>query len=348
MEEVLNSPASLKIMRSLHDNGYGSHRSVASLASTCRSTWEMYLANKRELTRYKIPRDEIKYIDGRLLHPRMQPNGGHLVASLEYSEPGERGLIVVIDMRSNKKVRWFRSYERGLYDMCWSPCGRYIATVGGENFMRILDIEGSEPSRILRGIGEAAWSVSWSPCGKYILTGLHDQSILLWNFEDGEIIHRVDKRNDALICSVSFSPDGTCFAYSNESGDLCVYDTETFECIHNLHIPGYWATSISWHPSGEQLACGTLIWDLKPNCTRDIISDIDGWDVKVAWSPDGTMLACETSKDIIIFGENQKVFVRPKHTWWTFIGWEEDSSSILIVNRPNWTRGTSSIQRLVV
>ena len=63
MEEVLNSPASLKIMRHLHDNGYGSHHSVASLASTCKSTWEMYLANKHELTRYKIPRDETKYID---------------------------------------------------------------------------------------------------------------------------------------------------------------------------------------------------------------------------------------------------------------------------------------------
>ena len=88
--------------------------------------------------------------------------------------------------------------------------------------------------------------------------------------------------------------------------------------------------------------------DLKNDCTRNIISDIEGWDVRVAWSPDGTMLACETPKEIIIFGEKTKEFIRPKYTWWTFLGWEEDSSSVLIVNRPNWTKGNSSIQRLVV
>jgi WD40 repeat protein len=60
------------------------------------------------------------------------------------------------------------------------------------------------------------WGLDISPDGRYALSGSEDSTVILWDFETGELLRRFTGHT-GWVPSVAFSPDGqTAFSVSDD------------------------------------------------------------------------------------------------------------------------------------
>lgn len=137
---------------------------------------------------------------------------------------------------------------------------------------------------VLVGHEDRVWSISWHPSGKILASCSGDKSIRLWREEGESWIF--------LVVFISFLSDDTwnCVAILNDG--------------HKRTI-----RSISWSPSGEQLASASFdatvcIWE-KVNGAWDAVVNLEGHENEVksvSWSYDGKFLStCSRDKTVWIW-----------------------------------------------
>jgi len=51
------------------------------------------------------------------------------------------------------------------------------------------------------------FSVAYNPDGRYMATASSDETVKLWNSQDGKLLREL-KEHQAEVCAVAFSPDG--------------------------------------------------------------------------------------------------------------------------------------------
>ncbi|MCX7990630.1 MAG: WD40 repeat domain-containing protein [Proteobacteria bacterium] len=102
-----------------------------------------------------------------------------------------------------------------------SPNGRFVASAGRDNVIKIWDIYTKDEIETLYGHSDWVGSVVFSPDGKYILSGGWDNIIRLWDFETGIEVKKFDNM-EGTTC-VSFSPDGRYFL-STGYGSLKIWN----------------------------------------------------------------------------------------------------------------------------
>lgn len=104
-----------------------------------------------------------------------------------------------------------------------------------------------------------------------------------------------------------FSPDGSLLALAENEDVVRLYDTETWELLHELNeleedgdanrvTGGYFINSLAFSPDGSLLAVGYLnqvvgIWDVNTGARRDQVRGLDGIGINQAFSHDGRYLA---------------------------------------------------------
>jgi len=76
---------------------------------------------------------------------------------------------------------------------------------------------------------------AFSPDGKYIVTGGYDNSIILWNIENGREI-RTFNGHTAKIRSVFFSSDGTKILSASADNKAIVFDVLTANALHVINV----------------------------------------------------------------------------------------------------------------
>ena len=121
---------------------------------------------------------------GRVIR-RLGPLGSHL------SSNGVGGLIVgdryerndrVISIRAMPSLKVLqRLKERGqVFQMEFSPCSRWLATVGDEWDSRLWDVKTGRKAYMLAGGQEPVYSVAFTPDGKWITVGGKDCELRIW------------------------------------------------------------------------------------------------------------------------------------------------------------------------
>ncbi|MBQ5891983.1 MAG: TIR domain-containing protein, partial [Bacteroidales bacterium] len=157
-------------------------------------------------------------------------------------------------------------------------------------------------SGILEGHSNYVNSVSWSPDGKYLASGSADNTVKIWDANNGECI-RTLKGHLSSVMSVSWSPDGRYLASGSVDKSIVIWDANSGEKLKTFEGHSAYISSICWSPDGRYLASGAkdqiedeyieelFIWDAN---SGEIIKNFEGhsWGVfSVSWSPDGKYLA---------------------------------------------------------
>lgn len=117
----------------------------------------------------------------------------------------------------NPLYRWIIG-EGSLNDFAFSPCGKFLATVSQDGFMRVFEYDTMELVGRMRSYFGGLVCLSWSPDGKLIVTGGEDDLITVWSVNDKRVVAR-GQGHRSWVSVVAFDPytTSTSFDASSES-----------------------------------------------------------------------------------------------------------------------------------
>lgn len=88
----------------------------------------------------------------------------------------------------------------------FSPCGKFLASGGGDAMLRVWDMETYTLMHSLAGHKDWILNLVWSPCGTYVATGSHNGYIIVYDAKNNEQIGEPIKSHDKWVTSIAWKP----------------------------------------------------------------------------------------------------------------------------------------------
>lgn len=156
------------------------------------------------------------HLDG-IRNITVSPDGASLVANTSYGQLRKYNLPNL-----NELGVWNVSGER-LYEVRFSPDGRYLVACGKDRLVRVVDANTGELLRTLSGHDRRVFAASFSPSAANVATASADGTCLVYDIskETNNVIYQND---DVIGTTASLSKDGRWLAFENGRGDWYLRD----------------------------------------------------------------------------------------------------------------------------
>ena len=204
-----------------------------------------------------------------------------------------------------------------VWNIEFSPDGKYLATVTNDNITRIWDVENKNV--VAQTVEQkGAWRCSYFPDGKKIAvagSSSSEPTVKIYNAQNASEILSL-KGHTKRIRAIDVSPDGKTVATGSLDGTVRIWNAETGEELHKFNfvakdkVPEI--NDLQFSRTGEKLIIGgfeviavldTKTWEIKrsdlDNFTEKNIN-LNSW--KVAFSPlEKTIAAGNWSGEVMLF-----------------------------------------------
>jgi WD40 repeat protein len=243
-------------------------------------------------------RSFLAHKDGLVLTLTFSHDGKYLA-----SRGGNDGTVKVWDAATGAEVRKYEGLSRTNPwrfnrdgPLTFTPDGKTLA-VGDRKVIHFYDAANGKET--------ATWdahlicvSLAYSADGKLLASGgvdgNDDNSIRIWDVENGKELRRCELPKNEPPISLAFAPDGSQLAAAIEEDNLRVFDPSTGKPAHELKH--YWPSRVAFAPNGKTLVSAggptVRLWD--PAAGKEKALEFEGHHAAVAavaLSPDGKTLA---------------------------------------------------------
>src|SRR6266478_2181956 len=241
----------------------------------------------------------------------------HAVTSVAFSPDGKklagggaerdgldnRGLVVIWDVATGKRVRQFEAGDAAVRSLSWSPDGQRMVTVGGKDKkVHLWDVATGRELAAWQGHTDEIRKVTFSPDGKVVASGSQDGTVRLWDSSTGKAKFTVNGFT-RFGRELAFAPDSKRLVTGGVDQELHLFELETGKEAGNWRQIEV-VDSLAFAPDGNTIAVGTrlrlpligggmmILWDLDKAKERTRWQvDRDHVVLTVAFSPDGRWLA---------------------------------------------------------
>ena len=101
--------------------------------------------------------------------------------------------IIVWSVESGERVACLRGHTGEIYRLCFSPCGRFLASGGeGDGTVLIWDVGSWQQIKAYTGYGKSDMIPSYSPEGTLRAAAVSDDSVTVWDLENNEKLYTAD------------------------------------------------------------------------------------------------------------------------------------------------------------
>lgn len=200
------------------------------------------------------------------------------------------------------KLLTYHGHASPVYDLAWSPDGKYILSVAKDKdqSMHMWDASTGEMKYTKAEYASWAGTVTWSPDGAFIASAGTQESnqaneVHIWNAETGESVVRYENVSPE-VDEVLWSPDGTSLVIACSIGNVQIWNIRNgpAEIIYTYQTLSGRVFAVAWSHDGVYLASASDVWQV-------VIQERETWtatsyaSAKVVfdlkWSPKDYLLA---------------------------------------------------------
>ena len=184
--------------------------------------------------------------------------------------------IIVWDVESGERVACLTGHTGYIYRLCFSPCGRFLASGGEEDgTVLVWDVRSWHQIKAYTGYGKSDMTPSYSPDGtlRVAAVSYDDNTVTVWDLENNEKLYTADSE-----APVVFS-NGSQLAYQYEPEFLEVWtlgDANPRRTVQT-HISFVdTSESLIFSQDGKTIVAeyrygSTLLWDIESKQARPAI-----------------------------------------------------------------------------
>ena len=192
-----------------------------------------------------------------------------------------------------------QAHKNWINTIAFSPNGRYIASGGWDNNVKIWDAQTGKCVKTFKGHNSAILDVVFSKDGKTLISSSKDETIKFWSIPHGTIIHQITGHS-GWIMSIGLNANGSILASGGSDETISLWDLAAKQdtALELRRFLGHkdYVRSLTFSPNGDILASGgddnkLKFWNLK---TGKEIYEIEGhtsWVRSVAYNPSGNLIA---------------------------------------------------------
>ena len=145
-----------------------------------------------------------------------------------------------------------------VWQVCYSPDGRLLASVSSDRTLRLWTTKGNLIKTYIDHT-DTVWHVDFSPDGHHLITASEDKTLRLWHIEKG-LLQTIRAHEGGVWCAI-FSPKGDFIASGGEDGDVRLWAVssrneqlimEPKPSVFRGHRD--WVRSLSFSPNGQFIA----------------------------------------------------------------------------------------------
>lgn len=210
------------------------------------------------------------------------------------------GTLRIWDAADGKPLQVIQNKGKVMWQVVWSPDGRYLATGEQDGMAELWDAATLQPIHKLQGSGGFIDTLIWSPDGRRIAAGDDKGMLRAWDALSGSLLYAQPVHTNNLKAT-AWSPDGRLIATGGWDNKIRVVDAVT-GLIRSEFKDSSYLDSVAWSADSRLLASGGLsnrvkIFDV--NLGKELF-DLGGHKNSVrgvAFSPDGRQLASVAADD---------------------------------------------------
>ena len=221
------------------------------------------------------------------------PDGRSVVSSCNDGWLTGSYILHIWDVSTGEAKRKIRAYPG---PSAYSPDGRTVAGVSGEDAIGVWDAETGEPVVEFKGYSPS--SLVYTPDGKTLAfnnNAIHQQGIV--RFLDVSTGKAVDalKAPSGWASDLALSRDGTVLAAAGRKENVHLWDVETRKVLRTLEGVGY-VYSLALSPDGRSIAVGgedsiARVWTVENGGLKGKMVGHEAPVHLVEYSPDGRHIA---------------------------------------------------------
>ncbi len=217
----------------------------------------------------------------------------------------------------------YNGHSNYVISAVWSPDGKFIASGGGDNTVRIWDAYTGntlhtyrvhENSPLRPAFASEVWKIIWSPDSTRIAFAGREIPIV-WSPQENQILAAYEGHSPLLriIASMAWSPDGEYIATTN-LGSLAdpyihIWSSATGQLFTRIRMSFNISITIggvAWAPDSRRIACGwpgeVRVYDVYTRKLVQTYRNASGVSYfYVRWSRDGSRLVCAVPKEAVVW-----------------------------------------------
>ncbi|HWP41818.1 MAG TPA: hypothetical protein VNO14_01190, partial [Blastocatellia bacterium] len=159
---------------------------------------------------------------------------------------------------------------RGVESLAFSPCGRWLASAGGDKAVRIWEVSTGRNVQVLAGHRNDITSVAFSPDGELLAAGSLGQTVRVWKLDTGHIIKTLWYPEISWNI-VAFSPRGYWLALGSRELELWLKTILTEEQYAQVKAGHEHALLMRYEPELSALQRAEWEWRAEEEAFEELI-----------------------------------------------------------------------------